>query len=109
MKLTNLVALFAVAAAQDDDDDEGFSTGYTYGGGCKSEPAVCEDEDKLCIMWYDAQEYPRYTCEDCNGSNRSLKDEYGNTFEYFCPGEETGATSLYASAAVLAASIAMMY
>ena len=80
----------------------------TYGEGCKENPSTCDATGTTCVQWFDGEDYPRFTCEDCTGDNRELTDEYG-TSQYFCPGEEMGASSLYASAAALAAAVAMMY
>ena len=95
------LALIATVAAQAD----------FYGDGCKSDPTVCDATGDTCIQWEDSEMYPRYTCQDCLGTGRTLLDEYQNEITYLCPGEvaEEGASSLYASAAALAAAVAMMY
>ena len=81
-----------------------------YGAGCKSDPTVCDASGDTCVQWFDSEDYPRFTCQDCLGTGRSLKDEYQNSISYVCPGEEAeGASSLYVSAAALAAAVAMMY
>ena len=99
MKSFALAALVATTAAQ-----------TTFGEGCKSDPSVCDVTGETCVQWFDAEDYPRFTCQDCLGTDRLLSDEYQNEIAYVCPGEEMDAsTALYASAATLAAAVAMMY
>ena len=101
MKSFAVAALIAITTAQ--------PVVPTYGEGCKADPTVCDASGNTCVQWFDTEDYPRFTCEDCVGSNRDVTDEYG-TVQYFCPGEEMeGAQSLYYSAATLAAVVAMMY
>ena len=73
-------SLLALASAQSELD--------MYGPGCKSQPSVCEETGLTCVMWYDIQEFDRYTCQDCDNTNRKFKDEYNNVLEFMCPGEE---------------------
>ena len=81
------------------------------GEGCKTDPTGCDATGETCVQWFDTEDYPRTTCQDCTGTSRTIVDEYGDEATYFCPGEEQeeAATSLYASAAALAAAVAMMY
>ena len=108
MKSFTLAALVAIAAAQDTATTE--STAEFYGEGCKGDPTVCDATGETCVEWFDSEDYPRFTCQDCLGTGRVLMDEYQNEMTYLCPGEEAeGSTALYASAATLAAAVAMMY
>ena len=100
MKSFALVALTATVSAQASD---------FYGAGCKADPTICDTTGTTCVNWFDSEDYPRYTCQDCVGTGRTLSDEYQNEISYFCPGEEEASTTLYASAAALAAAVAMMY
>ena len=100
MKSFAVAALVATVASQ--------AVVPTYGEGCKQDPTVCDATGETCVQWYDSEDYPRFTCQDCVGTSRTLTDEYGE-ISYFCPGEEEGSTTLYASAAALAATVAMMY
>ena len=104
MKSFALAALVAVTAAQETTEAADF-----YGAGCKADPTICDTTGETCVQWFDSEDYPRFTCQDCVGTGRTLQDEYQNVISYFCPGEEMGASSLYASAAALAATVAMMY
>ena len=83
----------------------------TYGEGCQKDPTVCEATGETCVQWSDQEDYPRFTCQDCVGTQRNVTDEYGTT-DYLCPGEEAvpeGAFSLTATIAGLAGAAAMMF
>ena len=107
MKYLTFAALLASASANPD----------YYGQGCKGTPNVCEATGETCAEWLDSDNYPRFTCQDCTtggpGARRLLKDEFDNVIEFICDSdaamEMEGAQSLYASGAILAASIALMY
>ena len=99
----------AAVAAQEEGKVADDST-PKIGVGCKSDPTVCDATGETCIQSEDSVGYPRFTCQDCTGSGRTYADEENIVVSYLCPGEEAaGASSLYASAAALAAAVVMMY
>ena len=101
---------FAVAALVATVASQSGTKVPTIGDGCKADPKSCEATGDTCVQWFDSEDYPRQTCQDCTGTDRTIIDEYSTESSYFCPGEEEeAATSLYASAAALAAAVAMMY
>ena len=105
MKSFAVAALVATVASQSAPKQP------TYGEGCKADPLSCDATGETCVQWFDSEDYPRTTCQDCTGTSRTIIDEYSMEITFFCPGEESeeAATSLYASAAALAAAVAMMY
>ena len=111
MKFLALVALFAVASAQDEAaEEDAEDTGPSYPGKyCDSDSSVCQATSTTCVSWKDSGMYPRKSCEDCLEDNRDLIDEYDVATTFACPGEEEeGAAYLTFGAAAILAAVTMM-
>ena len=65
------------------------------GQDCKNNADVCRSSNEVCIEWLDTNGIStKFSCQDCNNSQRYLLDEYMKEIRFYCPGELETANKL---------------
>merc|ERR1719329_1354598 len=80
MKFIALAATLSTASAALGDD-------------CFYDETICAPDGLECPKWEDSQYGPMASCEDCNKSDKTIADSFGDDVTYECPNKGGGGST----------------